>query len=66
MTMPVQILKSAPPKAQKSGKPFRTFRLNHAVDAKLAELAKRHGLSRSEVLRQAIDYVYNAEFGIVT
>jgi predicted HicB family RNase H-like nuclease len=58
-----QILRSAPPKKRRDGKPFRTFRLDPADDAKLKELAQRHGLSLSEVLRQAIEYVYAQELG---
>ncbi len=57
------ILRSKPPKPRKGdGRPFRAFRTDSSLDAKLAALATRHGLSRSEVLRQAINYVYAQEF----
>lgn len=59
------ILKSKPPKPKKNdGKPFRAFRTDEKLDAKLHALAQRHGLSRSEVMRQAIEYVYRQEFGV--
>jgi hypothetical protein len=59
------ILKSKPPKPKKDdGKPFRAFRTDPEIDAKLNALAMRHGLSKSEVLRQAIEHVYEQEFGV--
>jgi hypothetical protein len=58
------VLRSKPPKPRKSdGKPFRGFRTDPTLDAKLNALAIRHGISKSEVMRQAIDYVYETEFG---
>lgn len=58
------ILRSKPPSPKKKdGKPFRAFRMTEALDAKLNALAQRHGLSKSEVLRQAIEHIYAQEFG---
>lgn len=58
------ILQSKAPKPKRSdGKPFRGFRTDPGIDAKLNALAMRHGLSKSEVLRQAIEHIYEQEFG---
>jgi len=59
------IIKGKPPKAKPTGKPFRAFRLDPEEDDKLTKLAQRHGISRSEVLRQALNYIWNQECGHV-
>jgi hypothetical protein len=60
------ILKARPPKPKKAdGKPFRGFRTDPILDARLDELARRHGLSKSEVLRQAVNHIYEQEFGLL-
>ena len=58
MTM-TTILKGRPPKPKPQGKPFRAFRLDPEEDDKLTKLAERHGISRSEVLRQALNYAWD-------
>lgn len=59
-----EILKSKPPKPRKlEGKPLRGFRTDPDTDMMMDALARRHGLTRSDVLRQAIAYVYAQEFG---
>lgn len=55
-------LKPKPKTEKPRGKPFRGFALSDEADSRLDALARKYGLSRSSVIRQLIDQVYEAEF----
>lgn len=46
-----------------NSKPFRGFTLTDQTDAKIDALASKYAISRSEMVRQVIDQVYDGEFG---
>lgn len=50
-----------PPK--NNAKPFRGFSLDDACDAKIDALAAKFGMSRSQLIVEIVEQIYEGEFG---